>query len=50
MLNVIVLSVTFNLLFSECHYADCRYAECRGAITILLFMFSNDFRVVCAAS
>jgi hypothetical protein len=55
MLNVVVLIVTFYLLFAECHYADCRYAdcryaECRGAITILLSVFSNDFGAVCAAS
>ncbi len=24
-----ILSVTYALCHSECHYAECRYAECR---------------------
>jgi hypothetical protein len=46
MLSVILLSVTFYLLFdecrndecryAECRYAECRYAECRYAIYTLI--------------
>jgi hypothetical protein len=36
MLNVVVLIVTFYLLFAECHYAECRYAECPDAVFLVV--------------